>query len=74
MKKIELFIVIMFWAITLFAQQANIHHNLNVKISPETSYIEAVDEITISEKLLIDDLIFSLHENLDLQLLSGDLK
>ena len=60
----------MFLAITLFAQQANIHHNLNAKNFSETSYIEAVDEITISEKMLIDDLIFSLHENLDLQLLS----
>ncbi|MCB9211516.1 MAG: hypothetical protein H6609_19300, partial [Ignavibacteriales bacterium] len=74
MNKMSWFLFLTFFTITLFAQQTNIHHKLSVKISPETSYIEVVDEITISKKLLTDDLIFSLHENLDLQLLTGDLK
>ncbi len=43
--------ILLLQSILLIAQNANIHHNINVKISPEKSSIEVVDEIISSRDI-----------------------
>ncbi len=50
----------------LFAQTANIHHNLKVNIIPGSSEIKVVDEITLQPELLKDNLTFKLNATLKL--------
>lgn len=47
----------------VFPQSKFIHHNLNVKVSPDKSYIEVTDEITIPENLVADSIAFSLNSS-----------
>ena len=70
-KIIGLFLV---FSIIVFAQETNIHHDLKVKIVPNESSIEVVDEITLKSGFVKTDFIFTLNELLKVELLSTELK
>ncbi|MDX1701800.1 MAG: hypothetical protein R3250_14335, partial [Melioribacteraceae bacterium] len=66
-------ILFLFPLIILFAQNAKIHHDLMVKIIPEESSIEVIDEISIDKELLNEELKFTLNDKLNLKLLTKGL-
>ncbi len=70
----KIFIALLVFAFSLFAQEAKIHHKLNVKINPTESKINVVDQITFNKTFLIKDIEFSLNENMGLKLISKDAK
>ena len=72
MKKLVLLLFVQFSV--LFAQSANIHHDLKVKVFPDESAISAVDDLTIKSKILDDVFVFQLNASLDLDLLTPGLK
>lgn len=59
--------------IGLLAQDANIHHELNVKIYPQESKIEVLDKIKVNSKVLKDELVFKLNQVLKPELLNENL-
>ncbi len=61
MKKVFLLMLI---SLTIYAQQALIHHDINAVIIPDSSFIEAEDEITIDQSLVKKGLTFKLHHAL----------
>ncbi|MBK8944712.1 MAG: M20/M25/M40 family metallo-hydrolase [Ignavibacteriae bacterium] len=67
MKLEKLLLFIIFFTISLFAQETKIHHKLYVKINPTNSHIEVIDEILIKKDLLNREIIFSLNNNLNLK-------
>ncbi len=69
----KLFFAFMFLAFAVFAQEGKIYHNLTVKLNPATSFIEAVDEITIKKELLTDKFEFSLNASLTPTLITDGL-
>jgi hypothetical protein len=71
MKK--LFLSFFFLTFTIFAQNTNIHHELNVKIIPQQAYIEVVDDVTVSSKILSDSFSFTLNEAFNVELLTEGL-
>jgi hypothetical protein len=71
MKRILLLLTLL--TFSLSAQNADIHHVLNVKIEPSESYIEVLSNITIKTNLLDENLTFTINEALNLELLSEDL-
>lgn len=62
MKK---FLVLFFCALAINAQSTPYHHELNVKIIPNSSFIEVTDIVTISESQLKKELKFKLHYALE---------
>ncbi len=61
---IKKILLLLFTALAVNGQDAPIHHKINATISPTTSMLEVVDEITIDESLLKDGLEFKLHHAL----------
>ncbi|MEE9430187.1 MAG: M1 family aminopeptidase, partial [Melioribacteraceae bacterium] len=74
MKITIIFITLFILSFSLFAQETNIHHNLKVNINPSTSSIEVVDELLLKSVLLKEDLLFTLHDNFNVELLTNGLK
>ncbi len=71
MKKILfIFIGLLLIAQYAFAQDKLIHHNINADVQPSSSYIEVIDEISIPENLLSEELKFKLHNELTISSLS----
>lgn len=60
--------------IGLLAQDANIHHDLSVKIYPEESKIEVNDKVKINSKVLDDTFTFKLNHALKPEILNDELK
>ena len=60
--------------IGLSAQDANIHHDLSVKIYPEESKIEVNDKVKINSKILGDTFAFKLNYALKPEILNDELK
>ena len=58
--------IVLISVISVFAQTANIHHKLKVKISPATSQLTVIDSLTIDSKILKDNLTFKLNAALKL--------
>ena len=63
MKSKIIAILFFFISSMVFPQSKFIHHNLNAKVSPDKSYIEVTDEITIPESLVTDSIAFSLNSS-----------
>ncbi len=66
--------ILLLQSMLLIAQNANIHHNLNVKISPEKSSIEVVDEMTIKSEILTEKFVFTLNSSLSVNIITPNLK
>ena len=58
----------------LVAQNANIHHSLNVKIVPEKSSIEVIDEMIIKPEILNEKFVFTLNSSLSVNIITPNLK
>jgi aminopeptidase N len=71
MKK--LFLSFFFLTFAIFAQSTNIHHELNVKIIPQQSFIEVVDDVTVNSRILGDRFSFTLNEAFNVELLTEGL-
>ncbi len=63
-KKIFAFILL---TVTLSAQNSLIHHELNVVIKPDISFLEVADEILIDKSLVKDGLQFKLNSALTVE-------
>ncbi len=63
-KKIFAFL---FLAVTINAQSPLIHHELNVVIKPDISFLDVTDEITINKSLVKEGLQFKLHSALTVE-------
>lgn len=61
---IKKIVVLLLFAITITAQNKMIHHKISVEIKPIDSFISVVDEITIPDNQIIDELKFKLHNGL----------
>lgn len=57
-----------------FAQSANIHHDLKVKIVPSKSSIEVIDNVTVNSEILSDQFTFLLNDVLNVEKQNGNLK
>lgn len=64
-KKILMLIFIS--VLILNAQDAPIHHEISATITPNTSYLEVTDEITLDESQVKDGLQFKLHNALEVE-------
>lgn len=64
-RMIKKFILVAFLSFSIYAQNAQIHHEINAIINPSESFIEVVDIITIPEAQLTDGLEFKLHHALE---------
>ena len=49
------------------AQDLVVHHELDVRVDPETSRVDVTDTISIPDTMQLGDLVFSLHEGLSPQ-------
>lgn len=74
MKTINVFITLLVFSVSLFAQETNLYHNLKVNINPSNSSIEVVDELMVNSVLLNEELSFTLHDNFSVELLTKGLK
>ncbi|RKY92887.1 MAG: peptidase M28, partial [Ignavibacteriae bacterium] len=74
MKKIISYLIIflVLSGIT-FAQNNLIHHEINANVQPSASFVEVMDEITIPESMLNQELIFILHNSFTVQIETPEL-
>lgn len=57
-------IMLSLMTISILAQKAAIHHEINAHVNPHESFISVIDEITISESAISAELTFKLHSEL----------
>jgi len=62
---IKKFVLLILLSTTIFAQNAQIHHEINANINPDESFIEVTDVVTIPEAHLKNGLEFKLHHALE---------
>ncbi len=65
-KKIYI-IILLFTVNALFAQKADVHHEISANVVPSESWISVIDEITLSNTEQTDELTFKLHSALTLK-------
>jgi hypothetical protein len=70
MKKYILYTILLLLPLISF-QQNSFHHELIVKITPDSSYLKVTDKITVPES---KDFIFSLNSNLKITFTSKEIK
>ncbi len=64
MRTVFVLYLLLIFNLQSFAQTNKIHHNIEAKVYPGKSYIEATDEITVPKHLAQKTIKFKLHANL----------
>jgi len=62
---IKKYVLLILLSTTIYAQNAQIHHDISPTIKPSESFIEVTDVVTIPESQLMDVLEFKLHHALE---------
>jgi len=74
LKIISIYILLIISTSFLSAGEQYIHHELEVSVNPNARFIKVVDNLKIPENMILNDIYFLLHGNLELSVASSKVK
>ncbi len=74
LKTIYFYLFFFFSLSFLMAGEQYIHHELEVSVNPNARFIKVVDNLKIPENMILNDIYFLLHGNLELSVASSKVK